>query len=86
MKGGLKQAPPFAFLQIAIARVGMRKHYPRPFALDLPVTPGIMVNNEIVVEGGNASQEEVETCICRHLIMERPEGRVHFNNQGNLYG
>lgn len=37
------------------------------FALDLPVAPAIMVNDEIVVEGGNASQEEVEACICRHL-------------------
>lgn len=37
------------------------------FALDLPVAPAIMVNDEIVVEGGNASQEEVETCIRRHL-------------------
>lgn len=36
-------------------------------ALDLPVAPAIMVNDEIVVEGGNASQEEVEACICRHL-------------------
>lgn len=37
------------------------------FALDLPVAPAIMVNEEIVVEGGNVSQEEVEACICRHL-------------------
>ncbi len=37
------------------------------FALDLPVAPAIMVNNEIVVEGGNISQEEVEACIRRQL-------------------
>ena len=42
------------------------------FALDLPVAPAIMVNNEIVVEGGNVSQEEVEVCICRHLEMVKP--------------
>ena len=30
------------------------------FALDLPVAPAIMVNDEIVVEGGNVSQEEVK--------------------------
>lgn len=41
------------------------------FALDLPVAPAIMVNNEIVVEGGNTSQEEVEACICRHLEVEK---------------
>jgi hypothetical protein len=43
------------------------------FALDLPVAPAIMVNDEIVVEGGNVSEEEVEACICRHLGIVRPE-------------
>ena len=42
------------------------------FALDLPVAPAIMVNNEIVVEGGNISQEEVEACIRRQLGSVRP--------------
>lgn len=42
------------------------------FALDFPVAPAIMVNNEIVVEGGNTSQEEVEACICRQLEMVKP--------------
>ena len=44
------------------------------FALDLPVAPAIMVNDEIVVEGGNTSQEEVEACICRQLGIVKPEG------------
>ena len=43
------------------------------FALDLPVAPAIMVNNEIVVEGGNVSEEEVEACIRRHLGIVRSE-------------
>ncbi len=42
------------------------------FALDLPVAPAIMVNNEIVVEGGNISQEEFEACIRRQLGSVRP--------------
>ena len=42
------------------------------FALDLPVAPAIMVNNEIVVEGGNISQEEVEACIRHQLGSVRP--------------
>lgn len=42
------------------------------FALDLPVAPAIMVNNEIVVEGGNISQEEVEACIRCQLGSVRP--------------
>jgi len=43
------------------------------FALDLPVAPAIMVNDEIVVEGGNVSEKEVEACICRHLGIVRSE-------------
>ena len=43
------------------------------FALDLPVAPAIMVNDEIVVEGGNVIEEEVEACLCRHLGIVRPE-------------
>ena len=45
------------------------------FALDLPVAPAVMVSDEILVEGGNVSQEEVEVCICRHLgVLVQPDG------------
>ncbi len=37
------------------------------FELDLPVAPAVMVEDEIVVEGADISQEEIEACICRHL-------------------
>lgn len=37
------------------------------FELDLPVAPAIMVDDEILIEGGNIAQAEVEACICRHL-------------------
>ena len=43
------------------------------FELDLPVAPAVMVADEIVVEGQNVSQHEVEACICRHLNMPEPE-------------
>ena len=43
------------------------------FELDLPVAPAIMVEDEIVVEGGNVPQQEVEFCICRHLGLPGPE-------------
>jgi hypothetical protein len=43
------------------------------FALDLPVAPAIMVEEEIVVEGGDVSQEVVEACVCRHLGIPGPE-------------
>jgi len=35
-----------------------------------------MVEDEIVVEGGNVSQDEVEACICHHLgisVSETPK-------------
>ena len=43
------------------------------FELELPVAPAIMVGEEIVVEGSNLSQHEVEVCICRHLGLPAPE-------------
>jgi len=43
------------------------------FELDLPVAPAIMVEDEIVVEGGNVPQQEVEVSICRHLGVPGPE-------------
>lgn len=56
------------------------------FELDLPVAPAIMVVDEIVVEGGNVSQHEVETCICRHLGIPGPETLLNLNSQnGGTY-
>ena len=43
------------------------------FELDLPVAPAVMVADEIVVEGQNVSQHEVEVSICRHLNLPEPE-------------
>ena len=43
------------------------------FELDLPVAPAIMVGNEIVVEGTDVSQYEVESVICRSLGLPEPE-------------
>ena len=37
------------------------------FELDLPVAPAVMVGDEIVVEGADVSEHEVEVCICRQL-------------------
>jgi len=45
------------------------------FDLDLPVAPAIMVDGEILIEGGNMSQPEVEACICRHLGITVPESQ-----------
>ena len=37
------------------------------YALDLPVAPAIMVEDEIVIEGKDISEEELESAIRRHL-------------------
>lgn len=42
------------------------------FELDLPVAPAVMVADEIVVEGENVSQYNVEVVICRHLKLPEP--------------
>lgn len=43
------------------------------FELELPVAPAVMVEEEIVVEGSNVSQDKVETVICRCLGLPDPE-------------
>jgi len=45
------------------------------FELELPVAPAVMVEDEIVVEGSNVSQDKVESVICRHLGLPEPEQR-----------
>ena len=43
------------------------------FELDLPVAPAVMVEDEIVIEGENITQHEVEVSICRHLNLPAPD-------------
>ena len=43
------------------------------FELDLPVAPAVMVGDEIVVEGTDVSEHEVEVHICRQLGLAEPE-------------
>jgi len=43
------------------------------FELELPVAPAVMVGDEIVVEGSNVTQDEVEAVICRCLGLPQPE-------------
>jgi len=37
------------------------------FELDLPVAPAVMVGEEIVVEGSDVSEEELESVIRKYL-------------------
>ena len=43
------------------------------FELDLPVAPAVMVGDEILVEGSDVSDEEMEPAICKHLGLPPPE-------------
>lgn len=43
------------------------------FELDLPVAPAVMVAEEIVVEGSEIPEDELEAVICRHLGLPPPE-------------
>jgi hypothetical protein len=43
------------------------------FELDLPVAPAVMVDEEIVVEGTDVSEQELEAVICRQLGLPPPE-------------
>jgi hypothetical protein len=43
------------------------------FELDLPVAPAVMVGDEILVEGTDVSEEELEAAICRHLALPPPK-------------
>jgi hypothetical protein len=43
------------------------------FELELPVAPAVMVGEEIVVEGSDISDEDLEAAICNHLGLPPPE-------------
>lgn len=43
------------------------------FELDLPMAPAVMVGDEIVVEGSDVDQFDVESAICGQLDLPLPE-------------
>jgi hypothetical protein len=43
------------------------------FALDLPVAPAVMVGDDIVVEGSDIADHDLEVCICRKLGLPEPK-------------
>ena len=45
------------------------------FELELPTAPAIMVGEEIVVEGADVAENQLEAVICRHLGLPVPEPR-----------
>ncbi len=42
------------------------------FELDLPAAPAVMVGDEIIVEGSDVPDKELESAICRHLGIPEP--------------
>lgn len=49
------------------------------FALDLPVAPAVMVGDEIVVEGTDVSDHDLEVCICHQLGLPEPQKKGFFD-------
>lgn len=43
------------------------------FELELPVAPAVMVGDEIVVEGADVAEEQIEAVICRCLGLPEPQ-------------
>jgi len=43
------------------------------FALNLPVAPAVMVEEEILVEGGDVSEAELIACMRRHRGLSEPQ-------------
>jgi hypothetical protein len=43
------------------------------FELDLPVAPAVMVGDEIIAEGTDVSDRDLEIAVCRHLGLPEPE-------------
>lgn len=43
------------------------------FEMELPTAPAVMVADEIIVEGSDVSEYELEACICRHLGLPEPQ-------------
>ena len=43
------------------------------FELDLPVAPAVMVADEILVEGSDVSEYELEATVCRYLGLPEPD-------------
>jgi hypothetical protein len=43
------------------------------FELDLPTAPAVMVGEEIVVEGADVAEDNLEAVICRHLGLAAPK-------------
>jgi len=37
------------------------------FELDLPVATAVMVGDEIIVEGSDVKEDQLEAAVCRHL-------------------
>ena len=48
------------------------------FELDLPVAPAVMVGDEIVVEGTDVAELDLEKVICRQLGLPEPRKKGFF--------
>lgn len=49
------------------------------FELDLPMAPAVMVGDEIVVEGTDVAELDLEKVICRQLGLPEPRKKGFFS-------
>lgn len=55
------------------------------FELDLPTAPAVMVGEEIVVEGADVDEYELEKTICRLLSLPEPEPMAKKGLLGRIF-
>ncbi len=58
-------------------RSNPRAYYQSPeyMELNLPAAPAVMVGDEVIVEGSDIGERELECVICRQLVLPEPEPR-----------
>jgi hypothetical protein len=56
------------------------------FALDLPVAPAVMVGDEIVTEGADIAEADLEAAIRRQLGLPEPPPEKKKGLLGRLFG
>ncbi len=68
-------------------RSNPRAHYKSPeyMELDLPAAPAIKVDDDVVVEGSDMDEQELEGVICRQLGLPQPEAKKE-GVLGRLFG
>ena len=76
----------YAIEMEVISKPRAEYHTDEYFELELPVAPAVMVGEEIVVEGADISEYDLEAAICRHLDLPPPPPSGNKGLLGRLLG